>query len=224
MTTAPQSPSDEQSPADLDRSSRRRHAIIDAATRLFLSNGYAGTSMDEIAALAGASKQTLYKHFVDKERLFSSIVMSTVNEASDEVYAALQQLPDSGDIEADLNYLARRQLELVMQPRILQLRRLVTAEAGRFPALGRSFYERGPGRTIAGLAAAFAQLGAAGKLRVEDPELAAGQFNWLVMAIPLNRAMLLGEDDLPPAAELDRYAGDGVRTFLAAYGGRAAST
>jgi AcrR family transcriptional regulator len=218
MSTVPQSPGDEQSPADLDRSARRRRAILDAATRLFLKNGYAGTSMDEIAAQAGASKQTLYKHFADKEGLFSSIVMGTVNEASDEVSAALQQLPDSGDIEADLLGLARRQLKLVLQPRILQLRRLVTAEAGRFPALGRSFYERGPGRTIAGLAAAFAQLADAGKLRVEDPELCAAQFNWLIMSIPLNQAMLLGEDNLPTEAELERYASAGVRTFLAAYG------
>jgi TetR/AcrR family transcriptional repressor of mexJK operon len=212
-----QSASDQQSPADLDRSSRRRRAILDAASRLFLENGYSGTSMDEIAALAGASKQTLYKHFDDKETLFSSIVMGTVNEVSDEVYAALQQLADSGDVESDLRDLARRQLKLVMQPRILQLRRLVIAEAGRFPALGRSFYEQGPGRTIAGLATAFERLGAAGKLRVEDAGLAAAQFNWLVMSIPLNAAMLLGDEDRPSEAELDRYASDGVRTFMAAY-------
>jgi TetR/AcrR family transcriptional regulator, mexJK operon transcriptional repressor len=205
-------------PPELDRSTRRRHAILDAATRLFLENGFAGTSMDEIAAQAGASKQTLYKHFSDKEGLFSAIVMATVNDASDEVAAALQQLADSGDLEADLRGLARRQLELVMQPRILQLRRLVIAEAGRFPALGRSFYERGPGRTIAGLAATFAKLAAAGKLRLKDPELAAAQFNWLVMSIPLNQAMLLGDDVRPSDAELEGYARDGVRTFLAAYG------
>jgi TetR/AcrR family transcriptional regulator, mexJK operon transcriptional repressor len=205
-------------PPELDRSTRRRHAILDAATRLFLENGFAGTSMDEIAAQAGASKQTLYKHFSDKEGLFSAIVMATVNDASDEVAAALQQLADSGDLEADLRGLARRQLELVMQPRILQLRRLVIAEAGRFPALGRSFYERGPGRTIAGLAATFATLATAGKLRLQDPELAAAQFNWLVMSIPLNHAMLLGDDVRPSDAELEGYARDGVRTFLAAYG------
>ena len=47
-------------------SARKRSAILEAATTLFLRNGYRGTSMDEIAALAAVSKQTVYKHFADK--------------------------------------------------------------------------------------------------------------------------------------------------------------
>ncbi len=50
------------------QSTRKRKAIVGAATTTFLHKGYLGTSMDEIAALAGVSKQTVYKHFADKER------------------------------------------------------------------------------------------------------------------------------------------------------------
>ena len=57
-------------------------------------------------------------------------------------------------------------------------------------------------------------------LRVDDPLLAAAQFNWLVMSSPLNHAMLLGDDEPPDPAELDRWADAGVRTFLAAYAQR----
>src|SRR5437763_3587360 len=99
------------------RSARKRQAILDAATTVFLKKGYLGTSMDEIAALAGVSKQTVYKHFADKERLFSEVVTSTVNDASDPVYAEVLELRDTGDLAADLRDLARRQLALVMQPR-----------------------------------------------------------------------------------------------------------
>jgi TetR/AcrR family transcriptional regulator, mexJK operon transcriptional repressor len=204
------------------RSTRKRKAIVEAATTTFLDKGYLGASMDEIAALAGVSKQTVYKHFSDKDGLFSEVVISTVNEASDPVHAEVLELRDSGDLEADLRDLARRQLTLVLQPKLMQLRRLVIAESSRFPELGRTFYERGPGRTMAALADAFDRLAARGLLTVDDANLAASQFNWLVMSAPLNQAMLLGRDDPASEREIERHADDGVRTFLAAYGRRTA--
>ena len=63
----------------------KRTAIMDAATTAFLRNGYKGTSMDEIAALARVSKQTVYKHFADKASLFSAIVNAAVEAAGDPV-------------------------------------------------------------------------------------------------------------------------------------------
>jgi TetR/AcrR family transcriptional regulator, mexJK operon transcriptional repressor len=203
---------------DASRSARKRAAILEAATTLFLRKGYLGTSMDEIAALAAVSKQTVYKHFADKERLFSEIVISTVDQASDPVHDEVLSLQDSGDIEADLRDLARRQLAMVMQPRVLQLRRLVIGEAGRFPELGRTFYERGPERTIASLTTAFERLAERGVLELDDARLAAAHFNWLVMSIPLNQAMLCGDDEPARRTDLNRYADAGARAFLAAYG------
>ena len=57
----------------------------------------------------------------------------------------------------------------MIQPRMMQLRRLVIGEAGRFPELGRLFYDSGPGRTIDTLAATFENLAARGALRLEEP-------------------------------------------------------
>jgi AcrR family transcriptional regulator len=205
-------------PKDEPRSTRKRKAILEAATTVFLRNGYRGTSMDEIAALAAVSKQTVYKHFADKETLFSEIVVATVNEAGEPTHDEVVNLRDSGDVEADLRDLARRLLARVMQPRLLQLRRVVIGEAGRFPELGRTFYELGPGRTMAALAEAFEAFAERGVLELDDPALAAAHFNWLIMSIPLNQAMLFGQDEPPAPAALDRYADTGVRVFLAAYG------
>jgi TetR/AcrR family transcriptional regulator, mexJK operon transcriptional repressor len=192
--------------------------ILEAATAAFLRSGYLGTSMDEIAALAGVSKQTVYKHFADKENLFKEIVISTVNQAGDPVYGETLDFGAGDTLEADLRHLARRQLAMVLQPKLMQLRRLVIGEVTRFPELGRAFYERGFGRSVGALASAFERLAARGVLRLDDPQLAAAHFNWLIMSVPVNRAMLLGDEAIPDAAELNRYADAGVRAFLAAYG------
>lgn len=205
---------------DERRSTRKRGAILEAATTLFLRKGYPGTSMDEVAAVAGVSKQTVYKHFADKERLFTEIVIATVTEASDPVHDEVLRLNDSGDLDADLRDLAHRQLATVMQPQLLQLRRLVIAEVGRFPQLGETFYEQGPKRTMAALAKAFERLAERGVLQLDDALLAASHFNWLIMSAPMNQAMLLGRDEAPAPAELDRYVNSAVRVFLAAYGRR----
>jgi TetR/AcrR family transcriptional regulator, mexJK operon transcriptional repressor len=199
------------------RSARKHRAIIDAATTVFLSNGYLGTTMDEIAALARVSKQTVYKHFADKERLFSEIVTANVDEIANPNTDEVLKLGDTGDLERDLRRFARGQLRAVMDPRLLKLRRLVIGESGRFPQLGRLFYERGPGRTINALATTFERLASRGVLELHDPALAAAHFNWLVMSIPLNQAMLLGEDEPATPTELNRYADAGVRAFLAAH-------
>ena len=199
------------------RSARKRKAIFEAATTVFLSKGYLGTSMDEIAALARVSKQTVYKHFADKERMFSEIVIAKVDEIANPNTDEVLKLTDTGDLERDLRRFARRQLRAVMEPRLLQLRRLVIGESGRFPQLGRLFYERGPGRTIEALSTLFERLDSRGVLEIDDPRLAAAHFNWLVMSIPLNQAMLLGDDRPATPGELNRYADAGVRVFLAAH-------
>jgi TetR/AcrR family transcriptional regulator, mexJK operon transcriptional repressor len=204
---------------DDERHSAHRHrAILEAAATVFLRSGYVGASMDQVAAHAGVSKQTVYKHFADKRHLFSEIVTRTVDQAGEPTVNEVLNLRDSGNLEADLCDLARRLLARVMQPRLLQLRRLVIGEAGRFPELGQIFYERGPARTLAALTQVFDQLATRGLLTVDDPVLAAEHFNWLVMSTPLNRAMLLGRDDPLSSTEIDRFSESGVHVFMARYG------
>lgn len=178
--------------------------------------------MDEIAALAMVSKQTVYKQFNDKERLFTEIVTTTVNEVGDPVADEIRKLRDSDRAQDDLRKLAHTLLSGVMEPRLLALRRLVIGEAGRFPELGRAFYERGAGRSTTALAAVFERLAARGALSLDDPRLAAGHFSWLIMSAPVNQAMLLGRYEGPP--DLDTIVTTGVDAFLAAYGPPAPDT
>ena len=201
------------------RSARKRQAILDAATRVFLAEGFAGASMDAIAAAAGVSKPTVYNHFADKQQLFGQIVQDMVEGITEQFYDQLLNLGDGGELEEQLRQIARRLLAGVMQPPNLQLRRLVIGESGRFPELGQAYEQQGPGRAIAALTAAFERLAERGALRTDDPALAAAHFNWLAVSIPLNHAMFSGDDRPPGRASLNRTADSAVRVFLAAYGG-----
>ncbi len=197
------------------RAELKRTAILEAAGEVFLAKGYVGTSMDEVAAVAAVSKQTVYKHFRDKEALFHELIIATVQRSGE--VADEPVLPGEGPWEDELRAYARLLLQGVMQPRVLQLRRVVIGEATRFPALGRAFYDRGLARTVATLAPVLSGLAGQGRLAVDDAPLAAEHFVWLVLSIPLNRAMLLGDDHGITADDLDRYADAGVAAFLAAY-------
>lgn len=190
--------------------------IREAATTLFLRSGYLGTSMEEIAKLAGVSKQTVYTHFADKERLFTDLILRITEHVDEFLRHATAVLESTEDLETDLRQLARRYLVSVMRPELLQLRRLVIGEAGRFPELARKYYERAPGRTLATLASGFQRLAERGLLKVDDPQLAAQHFAYLVLGAPLDLAMFWGAEALP-AAELDRQADRGVQAFLTAY-------
>jgi TetR/AcrR family transcriptional regulator, mexJK operon transcriptional repressor len=199
------------------RSARKRRAIIDAASALFLRHGYQGTSMDEIAARAGVSKQTVYKNFPDKEGLFTEIVLGTLDQAGEPFREQVEQLRHTSDLPGDLRDLARQYLGTVIQPRVLQLRRLVIGEAGRLPALAEAYYQRAPGRTIAALAGCFGHLAGRGLLDAPDPLLAASHFAFLILGRPLDRSLFCGPDSGFTQAELIALADAGTRVFLAAY-------
>ncbi|MGW6841274.1 TetR/AcrR family transcriptional regulator [Streptomyces sp. NPDC054958] len=207
-----------QGPED-GRSARKRKAIMEAATELFLRKGYPGTSMDEIAATAAVSKQTVYKQFTDKETLFGAIITNASSKVGLFV-EVIEALRDTDDLDKDLTGLARQYIATVIQPGSLQLRRLLIAEAGRFPEVAADYYQRAPERTIAALAACFEHLAARGLLRLDDPVLAARHFAWLILAVPMDRAMFSALDDIQTPVELERLADEGVRVFLAAYADR----
>jgi AcrR family transcriptional regulator len=194
----------------------RRTAILDAATRLFLDQGYEGTSMDDVVAAARASKRTLYRNFGDKEGLFRAVIEANIADAEGGTDPLIADLPGTADLEGDLVTLARQHLRDVLQPHLMQIRRLVIAEADRFPNLARTWFERGPERAHGTFRTAFATLADRGLLHIDHPRLAAEHFNWLILSIPLHRALYLPASDAPEL-DLDEIATEGVRVFLAAY-------
>ncbi|TYB59228.1 TetR/AcrR family transcriptional regulator [Nonomuraea sp. PA05] len=199
------------------RTARKRRQILEAALPVFLRNGYVGASMDEVAALAAVSKQTVYKHFTDKEQLFTSIIMDTTGQVEGLAKMITAALEDSDDLEKDLGELARQFLARIMSPDVLRLRRLVIAEADRFPDLGRTWYAQGFERSLKTMTTAFEKLTERGLLRADDPALAAEHFVGLLLWIPVNKVMFSGIGEHYTQADLERLAEAGVAVFLRAY-------
>ena len=179
-------------------------------------------SAAEVAARASVSKQTLYKHFGDKQRLFAEIILDTtgqlVDGLSNAVASTLQDAQDAQDVRKALRELADGFLRGLLQPDVLRLRRLVIAEADRFPEVGRAWFDRGFDRTLVILGEAMRRLADCGLLHnLGDPTLAAYQFAGLVMYQPMNQVMFAGTDAVPPADTLNRIADSAVEMFLTTY-------
>ncbi|MFI0915153.1 TetR/AcrR family transcriptional regulator C-terminal domain-containing protein [Streptomyces abikoensis] len=198
------------------RSARKRKAILDAATQAFMAKGYSGTSMDDIAKQAAVSKQTVYKHFADKEKLFAEIVLATTDRVDAMVDMVADIPADAETLEENLTRLAHQFLAALTQPQVLQLRRLIIANADTFPELGATWYEQGFERVLATLAATFQRLADYGLLHIADAHLAANHFAGLLLWIPVNKAMFHGSPQ-HSQNDLDTYATAGAQAFLAAY-------
>ncbi|MFN4202667.1 MAG: TetR/AcrR family transcriptional regulator [Tabrizicola sp.] len=194
-----------------------RRAILDATLRLYLERGYAGTSTDEVAALSAVSKQTIYRHFADKDDLVRTAILSLIAAAEDQGAESFDALAESDDLERDLRAFARQHLIDVIQPDIMRVRRRIIAEVDRFPDVAKAWYEAAPNRAQEKLAACFARLRERGLLRMADTHLAAEQFNWLILSGPMNRAMF-DADAVADTSRHAEYANAAVDVFLAAYG------
>ncbi len=207
--------------ATSDRPKRARRlgsggAIREAAAALFLEKGYQGTSMDEVAAAAGVSKQTIYTHFANKEVLFADLVLGNAERVEAFMSSMSKAFTEAGDLDRGLREVARLYIGFVIRPEVLRLRRLVLGEAGRFPDLARTYYESVPERVYAALAAHFKELADSGALRLDDPMLAAHHFAWLTLGQPLDLGMFC-ETPATAQKDLNRLADAAARVFLAAY-------
>ena len=200
------------------RRQRTRDSILGPASDLFLARGFLDTNMDEVAAAAGVSKQTVYAHFRTKEALFLEIVAHMTGQASDEHQEQVPDPVDGRSLEIFLFDFAHKQLSIALSPRLVRLRRLVIGEAERFPNLGEELYKNGPGRSIERLSRAFAHYQRRGQMIAANARTAASFFNWLVMGEPVNRAMFLGEGAIPPRDKLKKHAKEAADVFLRAYG------
>lgn len=106
--------------------------ILMSAIFTFVERGYEKASMDEVAAVAGTTKRTVYAHFGNKEKLFRAAIGNAVERFLSE----LPELDQNGDPESELQKFAIQFSELSTWRRAVLLQRVVIGEADRLPDLG----------------------------------------------------------------------------------------
>ena len=125
------------------RTQQTRERLRAAAHRLFIRQGYLATSIDAILAEAGvSSKETLYRHYANKEALFVDVLSNLTMEQPGfvEKFAVLPTPHDLPQLGQVLTQLAREILSMMSQPGYFPLVRMIIAEAPRFPQLGTLFF------------------------------------------------------------------------------------
>jgi TetR/AcrR family transcriptional repressor of mexJK operon len=156
--------------------------ILEAARETFLGEGF-DASMDAVAASAGTTKATVYKHFGNKEALFVSVVEAALDRALDEpVRLVSSRLGHSAHLRKDLVDACRAWVDGLAAPDMIRLRNLVAGELRRFPELGAAWRERGPGRFHPVIADALRHLVEQRQLSISDVDLAVLQLSGLVIS------------------------------------------
>ena len=115
-----------------------------------------------------------------------------------------------------LRELGRRFVRFVLSDRAIAIHRIVAAENGRFPEVGRMFYEQGPKRTCEHAAAFLAARMTEGRLRRADPERAA-QHLFALLKSGVHQMCLWGVAPPPKGVDIEAHVTAAVDTFLHGY-------
>lgn len=191
----------------------KRQAILEAAKKLFLSNGYANTSMDAVAAEAGVSKLTVYSHFTDKETLFSAAVVA---KCETQLPNLMFELPDGVPIKQVLLNIARGFNVLINSEDSVNLHRLIMALGSQDPKLSLIFFEAGPERVLNGMERLLSKVHQLGTLHIEKPRNAAEHFFCLVKG-GANFRLLFGCGDVLIGDAAEAHLLEVVDLFMRAY-------
>ncbi|MDC0886174.1 TetR/AcrR family transcriptional regulator [Altererythrobacter sp.] len=189
----------------------KREAIVAAAADSFFDAGFAATSIEQVAAVAGVSKVTIYNHFKDKRGLFTATVERECEKLRG--HFSIEHVV-GGQLRQRLMAIGEAMVAFLSREEMVQFERRIAAETEHEPAIGEAFLKAGPHRMKAAFTALIQAMNEAGELKVGDPELAAEQFASMCKGMgDLDRRFGLPQDK---ARDRDRIAG-AVEVFCRAY-------
>jgi len=192
---------------------RRQQAMMDAAYDLFIEKGYAAVTVDDIIQRSGGSKSSLYKFFGNKEGILGAVIEALANEMLGKMKIAASS---ENPIREELRRIGFTISRLALSANAISQYRLAIANVAAYPDLARLWFDKGPGTTFAGIAEYFKKEADAGRLKIENPTLAAQFF--LGMIICKDNILMSIGDAGPSDAKLSEIVNAAVDVFLSAYG------
>ncbi len=187
---------------------------------MFMEQGYAGVSMDGIAAQAGVSKLTVYSHFGDKESLFSQAIREQCQHMMPE---DLFDHAPKGALRDQLIEIAHAFFAVVSTDSAISTHRMMmapgTGDVHVHVHVREMFWDAGPRRTQQALADFLSARVADGQLEISDLARAASQFFCLLKG-ELYALMMCGLHGQPTRAQVDEHIQSSVDFFLRAYAPR----
>lgn len=194
--------------------------IIDTACELFVELGFQATTLDKVAQRAKISKLSIYRHFENKEALFSAAIAAHCHHLTS---LALFEGVD-GSAEEQLMAAGSSLLRSLLSSDVRGVEAMVMADKTNQKSLSKLFYEAGPAHVAAQIEALLRQLHAKAVLNVPDPRQSARLFGALVKGSDL---LLIARFDEARAAndnEIESYCRSAVAMFIAAHGGNNTGT
>ncbi|WP_440874207.1 TetR/AcrR family transcriptional regulator [Thalassotalea sp. PLHSN55] len=194
------------------RSTEKKQAILNAAISEFKNNGFANTSMDQIAMAAAVSKRTVYNHFASKDILFEAILNQMLTLFSAAVCVKYQQ---GTPIVEQLTQIAEQEVVLLSDPAFVDLARVIMAEMMHTPERINSAMkqvESRDGDLISWLNAAVCD----GVLNISDTSFAATQFYSLIKAFCFWPQVVQGQA-FPDKKQQSMIIDSAVTMFIGAY-------
>jgi AcrR family transcriptional regulator len=187
-----------------------RKRILEAAFAAFMKNGYATTSMLEIATRARVSKRELYALVGDKQEMLIACISARAKRL--DVPPDLPVPRDRETLEQVLASLGSKLVREVSDPTVIAVFRLAIAEAVQAPEVARTLNSKGREASRAALRKIMARAQASGLLAGQPADLAE-QFAGLLWR-NLMVSLLLGVAERPTPREIAGRARDAAAAFL----------
>lgn len=210
----------DRAPASLGLGARKRQSIKGVALATFVERGFAAASIEDIAAAAGVSRQTVYNQFGGKDELFLEVLDEAISAQLKELRAATDAYPAPPvDAESYLLAVGQRIVAVYLHPRADALRTLIQSELPRHPALRDLWSQRAAAPVWSTLIGNLARLAHAGHLSIDDPVRAARQYVTLVTGSGWNMTPTgtLAITDSSDHATLGDILAANVHLFVAAH-------